>query len=132
MADEPNNLHEIFAAYRGMTAPAGAVETGEIDRSKLSSNLKNLDKRLSERYRIWLVLFVLILISAILVVWILVNNLKYAAGIISAAGLGVGGVYTKLREVEREISRIDIIIALVESVSEQQLGGIVRILSNKL
>jgi hypothetical protein len=65
-------------------------------------------------------------------VWLFLDNPKHAAAVIGATGLTVGAVLPKLRQVEREISRVRLFSALLASIGDDQLPSIVKALVNKL
>ena len=129
--DEPRTLNDVLHQLRGVIAPGGVAKSA-VDREILEERLAFVERRCQQQYVIWLSILVIAFIFAVVVVWFFFDNPKHAAAVIGATGLTVGAIIPKLREVEREISRIRLFNALVSSVNEVQLGAIVTALASKL
>src|SRR5580704_764616 len=109
--DKPTNLKEILFQFGEVIAPGGATK-GTIDRDALQERLKLVERRCQNQYIVWLVILATAFIFAVVVVWTFIDNPKHAAAVLGATGLTVGAILPKLREVEREISRIRLFVAL--------------------
>ncbi|MCA1431162.1 MULTISPECIES: hypothetical protein [Bradyrhizobium] len=128
---EPHTLRDVLQQFDSVTAPAGATKS-KIDRQALKERLDVVERRCQQQYIIWLSILAIAFIFAVLVVWLLLDNPKHAVAVIGATGFTVGTILPKLRQVEREISRIRLFSALVVSVSDDQLPPMVKVLVNKL
>lgn len=127
----PATLVEVLNEFRGATAPSGVAKS-TVDRKLLQQRLDLVERRCQQQYKVWLIILVVAFVFALGVVWVFLDNPKHAAAVLGATGLTVGAVLPKLREVEREISRVRLFSALVASVSDAQLGPIVTALAAKL
>ena len=128
---EPRTLRDVLQQFDSVIAPAGATKS-KIDRQALKERLDIVERRCQQQYIIWLSTLAIAFIFAVLVVWLLLDNPKHAVAVIGATGLTVGTILPKLRQVEREISRIRLFSALAVSVSDDQLPPMVKVLVNKL
>jgi hypothetical protein len=128
---EPHTLRDVLQQFESVTAPAGSTRS-TIDRQALKERLDVVERRCQQQYIIWLSILATAFIFAVIVVWLLLDNPKHAVAVIGATGLTVGAILPKLRQVEREISRIRLFSALLASVSDTQLPPIIKALVNKL
>ena len=128
---EPRTLRDVLEQFRGVKAPGGAAKS-TIDRKALTKRLELIERRCRQQYIVWLSILAIAFIFAVIVVWLLLGDPKQAAAVIGATGLTVGAILPKVREVERETSRIRLFSALVTSVNDDQLAAIVNSLADKL
>jgi hypothetical protein len=128
---EPHTLRDVLRQFESVTAPAGGGRS-TIDRQALKDRLDVVERRCQQQYIIWLSILAIAFIFAVIVVWLLLDNPKHAVAVIGATGLTVGAILPKLRQVEREISRVRLFSALLASVSDTQLPAIMKALVNKL
>jgi hypothetical protein len=128
---KPTNLKEILFEFSEVIAPGGTTKS-TLDRHALEKRLRLVERRCQNQYAVWLTILATAFIFAVIVVWAMTDNPKHAAAVLGATGLTVGAILPKLREAEREISRIRLFIALVGSVSDAHLAAIVTALAAKL
>jgi hypothetical protein len=91
-----------------------------------------VERKCQNQYFVWLAILATAFVFAVIVVWAMIDNPKHAAAVLGATGLTVGAILPKLREADREMSRIRLFIALVASVSDAHLAAIVTALAAKL
>jgi hypothetical protein len=129
--NNPRTVKEALAEFRPLVAPGGATET-PIDKSALEKRLQAVEKHCNTEHNIWLAILFVAFVGIILIVLLFIETPKEAAALITASGLGVGGIMSRLREVEREIARSRLLIALVSSLNESNISAVVTILAGKL
>jgi len=127
----PHSLKEVLLQFSDVAAPGGTTKS-TIDRRAIEKRLKFVELSCQRQHMVWLGILAIAFIFAVIVVWVFIDDPKYAAAVLGATGLTVGAILPKLREVEREISRVRLFIALAASVSDAHLAGIVTALAAKL
>jgi hypothetical protein len=99
---------------------------------KASSRLEALRSRM---FKIFVTLFALCLIAVIIGlvgVAFYVREPTHVAAVGSAMGITVGGLLEMMRRTTKEWSRLDLILILIDSASEQQVRSLLDALIAKL
>ena len=125
------SVKQVLIEARGLIAPGG-VASYSVDRAALEARLDSVRKRNRAEHLLWIAILAIAFIAIVSIVLWYINDPKHAAALIAASGIGLGGIMARLWQVEQELTRCDVLLALVSSLSETNIAAVVTVLAGKL
>lgn len=130
-SNSARSVKHVLIEARGLIAPGG-VASYSVDRAALEARLEGVRKRNRAEHVLWITFLSIAFLAVVAIMLWYINNPKQAAALLTASGLGLGGIMTRLWQVEQELTRCDVLLALVSSLSETNIAAVVTVLAGKL
>jgi hypothetical protein len=122
-------LKGILRRYVG---PAGALGSGDIDRTSLQESLKNLMGQTQRMLWLAVLMATVIFIVEIIIAFLNAGSPGIVAGVAGAMGLTAAGSIEVVRRIAHDIAQINLVIILAGTLDSEALKPIVAALVNKL